>query len=999
MPDEVSLIITNTTTFVKGRLKSEVYQGLKRVLGYMPEQAFFSIAQMKMDPDYENKPWLHDYDGLISTVCYNKAKCRCPIKKEGTHFPTGVVSKAIAYLRSQYLTCKVYDKREKVDKSLDLKMNVVEFEIRDYQTDAVYKACNVERGVMQSATGSGKGFMGASVIAKLNVSPFIFYVTSKDLLKQAKDELERFINYNGSSLDVGVIGDGKCDIRDVNVMTIQTAVRACGMKYQKFDDEEKIIREKGVSEKNKIEIKDLIMSAKGMIVDECQHVRSDSCQVISDMSLSCRYRYGMSATPYRNQGDDILIEACFGKTICDISASQLIRENYLIKPDIYFVPISNMRGKKFGTYATAYKNAIVNNVERNNIIVKIAKQMVDNGRVILILCRQIEHGKILEKLIPDSVFIHGSHSSKVRKAHLDKIRRREASITIASSLPYYELITIKKDGFIKHIPIGEVCESKEYDKLVKEGRIETFASINGKDIEWRKVTKLHKHKKQNKILRVVTNRNEDVFVTENHSLVDYEANQVKPIVGGRASVPVGGVKREVVIEKINLLKLFKSVCDDSLEVEITGINLALIRKLKSEYKFLCDPTLVSKSTRIRCRRSLKLIDNINNYKIALGELFEYFKYYKYRRRAKFSEVCDLKEIYNYFNARIYIRRSRKQFSLPVMLSFDESFGIICGLMCSEGHIKHQTSPCAKSRYDFVFAALKGNFVDGINDKDKQNIRNIFKDNFRKVFGDVKFVENDKQIRFNCKLIYMLFKSIGLALENGDKTIPDIIYNVERKVQESFLWGFYLGDGSKKIDYRVGHKNKNIYTAIVLHNSNRRMVSSLFILLKIMGLRYYNCINKAFSNAKRRYSIHIIDSFYKMKQTRLFDKKVFNLYERFQKSVDYIPSFDNEEFVYDISVEAAENFVAGVGGILCHNTIFDEGINVKPLDTLILAGSGKSKTRALQRVGRILRTFPGKKEATVIDFMDNCKYMLAHSRARKKIYETEPEFSIEELKIK
>jgi len=442
MTDEVSLIITNTTTFVKGRLKSEVYQGLKRELGYIPEQAFFAVERIKMDPDYENKPWLHNYDGHITTVCYNKAKCRCTIKKEGTHFPTGLASKAIAYLRSQYLQCKVYDKREKIDKSLSLTINTDEFETRDYQTKAIDDACNVERGVIQSATGSGKGFIGASIIAKLNVSPFIFYVTSKDLLKQAKDELERSISYNGSSLDVGVIGDGKCDIRDINVMTIQTAVRACGMKYKKFDDEEKVIKEKGVSEKNKVEIKDLIISAKGMIVDECQHVRSDSCQVISDMSLGCRYRYGMSATPYRNEGDDILIEACFGKTICNISASDLIRQGYLVKPDVYFVPVSNMRGRNFGTYANAYKNAIVNNVERNNIIVKIAKQMVDNGRVILILCRQIEHGKILEKLIPDSVFIHGSHSSKVRKAHLDKIRKREASITI-SSVIFDEGINVK----------------------------------------------------------------------------------------------------------------------------------------------------------------------------------------------------------------------------------------------------------------------------------------------------------------------------------------------------------------------------------------------------------------------------------------------------------------------------------------------------------------------------------------------------------------------------
>ena len=43
MSNEISLIITNTVTFVQGRLKSEVYQGLKRALGYMPEDALYRI--------------------------------------------------------------------------------------------------------------------------------------------------------------------------------------------------------------------------------------------------------------------------------------------------------------------------------------------------------------------------------------------------------------------------------------------------------------------------------------------------------------------------------------------------------------------------------------------------------------------------------------------------------------------------------------------------------------------------------------------------------------------------------------------------------------------------------------------------------------------------------------------------------------------------------------------------------------------------------------------
>jgi superfamily II DNA or RNA helicase len=71
--------------------------------------------------------------------------------------------------------------------------------------------------------------------------------------------------------------------------------------------------------------------------------------------------------------------------------------------------------------------------------------------------------------------------------------------------------------------------------------------------------------------------------------------------------------------------------------------------------------------------------------------------------------------------------------------------------------------------------------------------------------------------------------------------------------------------------------------------------------------------------------------------------------------------------------------------------------------LILAGSGKSQTRALQRIGRVIRAYEDKqtgfvkKDAYVVDFHDNIKYMLNHSRARRRIYETEPEFVIKDFK--
>jgi superfamily II DNA or RNA helicase len=78
------------------------------------------------------------------------------------------------------------------------------------------------------------------------------------------------------------------------------------------------------------------------------------------------------------------------------------------------------------------------------------------------------------------------------------------------------------------------------------------------------------------------------------------------------------------------------------------------------------------------------------------------------------------------------------------------------------------------------------------------------------------------------------------------------------------------------------------------------------------------------------------------------------------------------------------------------TIADEGLDIKPLAGLVLGASGKSSTRALQRIGRVLRPYSGKTHAEVTDFEDNAKYLYDHTRRRVKIYESEPSFILTDL---
>lgn len=140
--------------------------------------------------------------------------------------------------------------------------------------------------------------------------------------------------------------------------------------------------------------------ANGIVVKNCHHLPSNTMTQISNFCKNAYYRIGVSATPWRDAGDDLLIEAALGKRDKNlaVNASKLIELGYLVPPTIYLVPIKEtFKGKN---YNDLYNNAIVNNEKRNITIAKIAINMIKRKNCkVLILIKNINHGEILLKLL------------------------------------------------------------------------------------------------------------------------------------------------------------------------------------------------------------------------------------------------------------------------------------------------------------------------------------------------------------------------------------------------------------------------------------------------------------------------------------------------------------------------------------------------------------------------------------------------------------------------
>jgi len=129
-----------------------------------------------------------------------------------------------------------------------------------------------------------------------------------------------------------------------------------------------------------------------------------------------------SATPWREDNQEVRIEGALGKKIFEITASDLIDLGYLVPPMIYMIRINHV--EHADDYADVYYKHVTNCWERNWRIKQCAESFKDSGRPVLILVERREHGEILEGMIKDAVFVPGGDKGEADPTDEEKNYRR-----------------------------------------------------------------------------------------------------------------------------------------------------------------------------------------------------------------------------------------------------------------------------------------------------------------------------------------------------------------------------------------------------------------------------------------------------------------------------------------------------------------------------------------------------------------------------------------------
>jgi superfamily II DNA or RNA helicase len=262
--------------------------------------------------------------------------------------------------------------------------------VRPYQEDLVTKVLAHPMGILCAATGAGKTFMAAAMIARRQV-PTLYLVHTLDLLEQTKVALEGLLKCK-----VGTIAGGKVNFQPVTVGMVQSLANIDGMDPKTF----------------------------GMIiVDETHHLPADTFYAVTE-KFTAPYVHGLSATPYRQDKADMMIEAGAGPITARISVSWLIDNGFLAKPMIFFHATHEPTSyDKLPTFLV-YRRYMVENQQRNAMIAGLAMNAVAEGKTTLIYVRQTGHADQITKHLSGTshVLLDGKDSAERRRDVFGKLK-------------------------------------------------------------------------------------------------------------------------------------------------------------------------------------------------------------------------------------------------------------------------------------------------------------------------------------------------------------------------------------------------------------------------------------------------------------------------------------------------------------------------------------------------------------------------------------------------
>jgi superfamily II DNA or RNA helicase len=296
---------------------------------------------------------------------------------EDYFFPVGCLERAVRVIRGLGYDVDVRGVERPGRGDRDYEWNT-DMELRDYQQEALNDALEKGTGIICLPTGSGKTLIGIRLIYELQ-HPAIITAHQQEIADQWADRLERILN-----VDVGRCYGGDRESGDVQVCL-----------YQSLHDSDSGVRD------------DVRLDHPVLISDECHREGADVFSQVTG-AINSPYRFGLSATPERDDNATLRIIGGVGELIANISPESMISDGYLAEPEWHILdpPPSRSTYRKWND---EYKGEVVKNAKRNDMIAQKAAELPSPTYIHV---ERIAHGERLESMVPESEFVSADHSDR-----------------------------------------------------------------------------------------------------------------------------------------------------------------------------------------------------------------------------------------------------------------------------------------------------------------------------------------------------------------------------------------------------------------------------------------------------------------------------------------------------------------------------------------------------------------------------------------------------------
>jgi superfamily II DNA or RNA helicase len=188
-----------------------------------------------------------------------------------------------------------------------------------------------------------------------------------------------------------------------------------------------------------------LKTVDAVLVDESHHISMGSqyFKVVQACENAC-YRFGLTATPWRDSGDSLAVFSATGPIIYSYAYAEAVQEGVVVPLEVFLIPIdARIQLPILYDFKDIYSLGIVKCAERNEAIARIATHLVSKGENVLILVWQIAHGRKISNLLDPGIheFIHGTSAGRLDSK--SAFESGDLPILVASSI-YDEGVNIER---------------------------------------------------------------------------------------------------------------------------------------------------------------------------------------------------------------------------------------------------------------------------------------------------------------------------------------------------------------------------------------------------------------------------------------------------------------------------------------------------------------------------------------------------------------------------